>query len=689
MQRVVALIKNQITMKKTLLSFFIFGSINLFGQQLTNANMELWTTESYGAEPNNWQYNDGTGLVYGTNNIIRSYDGNDPLTTTKISGTAAFGGSGNSVLLETKTAIGSTMTSNGLTTIPGYLYRQEAISNPNIGSLTFKYKPSVVSGDSCFVKVGLIDASFNIYSLGVFWIKPSDNSTTWKTKTIILENQLPGTPTEIFIEATSTFDGFDGNYSYTTPIIGSKLYLDNFTLNYCNTPITTNLTETICDYMLPYTWNGLTFNSSGSQSVTLTSSLGCDSIVNMTLNVIPGPYTLIPDVGFETFLGSIGLDPCGIDGKVPTSYIDTVVSLSINGNGLTPAINNLTGIEGFASLETLNINRQTWQTTSGVYITSSDGFNLTQNINLKKLICKGCNLQNLNLSANVNLESLDLSPWSNPTLPLNNISSLNLTSNTLLKSVNISYCGTQSLSLPVSFSLLNLSASNNSLTDIDISNLSGLKRINLSNNNLSQLIGNNNSTLKALNVSGNSQLTNLPSSCVNLDTLNVEGCAFSGLQLSNQTTLNWLNCKSNQLQCLSLKNNANNQIVYINTLNNFNLTCIEVDDSTYSTNNPVWNANKDTWSSYSENCQVICSTAEIVELNSEFVNLYPNPTNGLISFESNNEIQYIEITSIDGRTSTSFNSKDKIDISNFDSGIYNLTFNFSTGSKYTKRIIKN
>ena len=52
-----------------------------FGQQLTNSNLELWTTEIYGSEPSNWQYNDGIGLVYGTNNIIRGYDGVDPLTT--------------------------------------------------------------------------------------------------------------------------------------------------------------------------------------------------------------------------------------------------------------------------------------------------------------------------------------------------------------------------------------------------------------------------------------------------------------------------------------------------------------------------------------------------------------------------------------------------------------------------------
>ena len=78
-------------MKKIVLTVLLFSSLVCFGQQLTNSNMELWTTQSYGAEPNNWEYYDGTGLVYGTNNLVRGFDGVDPLTTTKITGSGAFG----------------------------------------------------------------------------------------------------------------------------------------------------------------------------------------------------------------------------------------------------------------------------------------------------------------------------------------------------------------------------------------------------------------------------------------------------------------------------------------------------------------------------------------------------------------------------------------------------------------------
>jgi gliding motility-associated-like protein len=49
--------------------------------------------------------------------------------------------------------------------------------------------------------------------------------------------------------------------------------------------ITSNTSLTICPTELPYSWNGLIFNSAGLQSVSLTSSSGCDSIASLNLIV--------------------------------------------------------------------------------------------------------------------------------------------------------------------------------------------------------------------------------------------------------------------------------------------------------------------------------------------------------------------------------------------------------------------
>jgi gliding motility-associated-like protein len=47
----------------------------------------------------------------------------------------------------------------------------------------------------------------------------------------------------------------------------------------------TNVNLSICQSQLPYNWNGLIFNQAGTQTVTLTNSYGCDSLVNYILSI--------------------------------------------------------------------------------------------------------------------------------------------------------------------------------------------------------------------------------------------------------------------------------------------------------------------------------------------------------------------------------------------------------------------
>ncbi len=54
---------------------------------------------------------------------------------------------------------------------------------------------------------------------------------------------------------------------------------------------TTNIT--ICESALPYSWNGLTFNVAGTQTAHFENSVGCDSAASMTLSVNPSPTNLV------------------------------------------------------------------------------------------------------------------------------------------------------------------------------------------------------------------------------------------------------------------------------------------------------------------------------------------------------------------------------------------------------------
>jgi len=65
-------------------------------------------------------------------------------------------------------------------------------------------------------------------------------------------------------------------------------FINQFIINNCQ-PIsiidTNSINLTVCENQLPYIWNGLIFSSSGTQSVSLSGTLGCDSIVTLNLSV--------------------------------------------------------------------------------------------------------------------------------------------------------------------------------------------------------------------------------------------------------------------------------------------------------------------------------------------------------------------------------------------------------------------
>ena len=58
---------------------------------------------------------------------------------------------------------------------------------------------------------------------------------------------------------------------------------------FVNPTYSVSITDTICAIELPHTWNGVAFTEAGTQNATLPSIDGCDSVVAMTLVVLPMP----------------------------------------------------------------------------------------------------------------------------------------------------------------------------------------------------------------------------------------------------------------------------------------------------------------------------------------------------------------------------------------------------------------
>ncbi len=148
--------------------------------------------------------------------------------------------------------------------------------------------------------------------------------------------------------------------------------------------------------------------------------------------------TLIPDSFFELYLGNAGIDTDGIiNGQVLTSDIADETELHLWGL----LIEDLTGIEDFASLEFLDINEMN--------ISSLD---LSQNSNLQQLIIGGLNLINLDLSQNVNLQLLFMAV-------------LNLVSLDISQNLNLTYVILEFSSDPLLNKITHIDVSNNLLLD--------------------------------------------------------------------------------------------------------------------------------------------------------------------------------------------------------------------------------
>ena len=116
--------------------------------------------------------------------------------------------------------------------------------------------------------------------------------------------------------------------------------------------------------------------------------------------------------------------------------------------------------------------------------------------------------------------------------------------------------------------------------------------------------------LTSLDVSGQNinDLTGIEDFIV-LAVLNAGSNTITELDLSQLTTLQELDVSNNNLSILNLKNDANENISEFNALNNPNLTCIQVDNSAYSTSN--W-TNKDNSATFGIDCESLSISPTVI-----------------------------------------------------------------------------
>ncbi|MDY8138030.1 hypothetical protein [Aquimarina sp. 2201CG5-10] len=274
-------------------------------------------------------------------------------------------------------------------------------------------------------------------------------------------------------------------------------------------------------------------------------------------------YTSIPDTIFEARLEALGYDDISADGQVPTALIEVVSSLNVNDIG----INDLTGIEDFIALISLNCR--------GNNLTTLD---VSQNTLLETLTANNNNLPSIDISNNTVLKSVNLGA--------NNLTTLDVSNNTALELLSLQVnSGLTSIDISNNVLLEQLRTYSTNIASLDLSNHPNLEVLQSYNSALTAIDVSNNPVLEELRVNGTSvtelDLSNNP----NIINLRVNDTGIETLDLNNQTALQNLFAHDTSLSYLNVKNGNNTNVGTFRVEDNPNLSCILVDDETYSTTN--------------------------------------------------------------------------------------------------------
>jgi len=347
-------------------------------------------------------------------------------------------------------------------------------------------------------------------------------------------------------------------------------------------------------------------NWTNVSSFTITSSSGTDrfSIDDIVFSIPAVCNVNIPDTNFKNYLVANTAINTNGDTEIQCSEA-SAFNGAIYCNSLS--ISDLTGIEAFAALT--------------------------------KLYCYDNQLTSLDVSNNTALTHL--------TCYSNQISSLDLSNHTALTYLNYSDNQISSLDLSNNTALIYLFCNDNQISNLDLSNNPNVIKLSCTTNQLTSLNLSANTALSDLNCSVN-QLTNLDISAnTALTKLYFANNQITSLDLSAHTVLEHLFCNDNLLTSLNVANtnNANMQNMY--ALNNPYLSCIEVDDVSYSDTN--W-TDVDAVSSFSLDCSVCTVNIPDANFKAYLVG------NAAINTNGDTEIQCSEATAFTGLINVAYHT---------------------------------
>ncbi|MEQ3663021.1 MULTISPECIES: T9SS type A sorting domain-containing protein [unclassified Olleya] len=236
--------------------------------------------------------------------------------------------------------------------------------------------------------------------------------------------------------------------------------------------------------------------------------------------------------------------------------------------------------------------------------------------------------------------------------------------------------------------ITSLDLDNNNISNMDLRAHKYLTNIYISNN-----------PLMTLNIDGLKLATSIVVSYTGLTNIDVSTITnlqyfeaqyvhnLGNLDFSSNLDVNYIYVSGNSLANIDLRtgtNVANN--LYIETIGSPNLTCVFVDDPSFSQSNSFKNSITEFYQLDSE-CTNFTLNIEDFQIQSSSISLYPNPTKSTLNIKTASAIANISVYSLLGKQVIKTNSK-TVDVSNLSNGVYLIKIMDVNGNKHVKRFIK-
>lgn len=231
-----------------------------------------------------------------------------------------------------------------------------------------------------------------------------------------------------------------------------------------------------------------------------------------------------------------------------------------------------------------------------------------------------------------------------------------------------------------------LDLSNQNITDITgVSSFANISTLNLSENNITDLSELLNGNALVITNRGTGETTTVNTNLSNLQALYVSENLLEHIDITELTSLQFLDCNNNDLLTSLNVANGNNVNMQVIANNNIILECIQIDADIMGDIPLTWE--KDDMANYSIDCESTLAVADFSLKNS--IRIYPNPASTVITIDVNNDIDIkdIKMYNIEGRLINTFNDSNQINMASLKNGLYLLEI-ISNKGKLIKRVIK-